>query len=108
MESKELVGNLATCVTIFMFLCPLPLMLKIYKQKSLGDNFNPLPYAFTSVLASLWWYYGEIVQDSHMITVNAVGSILETSYCFLILKYRGVANSACDPRSLSFTCSLFS
>ena len=39
------------------------------------------------VLASLWWYYGSIVNDSHMILVNAVGSVLESAYCLLILVY---------------------
>jgi len=49
------------------------------------DQFNPLPYSFTMVLASLWWYYGTIVNDGHMILVNSVGAVLESGYCLLIV-----------------------
>jgi len=87
MESKEVIGNLATCVTIFMFLCPAPVFIRFYRDKNVPNQFNPLPYAFTFVLASLWWYYGEIVSDSHMIIVNAVGAIVEGIYCCLIFKF---------------------
>ena len=58
---------------------------RFYREKNIPNQFNPLPYAFTFVLASLWWYYGEIVSDSHMIIVNAVGAIVEGIYCCLIM-----------------------
>ena len=62
MVSPDLVGAAATCVTIFMFLCPASAILRIHKAKSLPDDFNLYPYSFTALLATLWWYYGVIVE----------------------------------------------
>ena len=59
---RDLVGNAATCVTIIMFLCPMPTIGQINRQKAVPHGFNVYPYAFTAVLATLWWYYGAIIQ----------------------------------------------
>ena len=59
---RDLVGNAATCVTIIMFLCPMPIIGQINRQKAVPHGFNVYPYAFTAVLATLWWYYGAIIQ----------------------------------------------
>ena len=61
---RDLVGNAATCVTIIMFLCPMPTIGQINRQKAVPHGFNVYPYAFTAVLATLWWYYGAIIQVS--------------------------------------------
>ena len=73
-------------LTLILILIFNPLK-RFYRDKNVPNQFNPLPYAFTFVLASLWWYYGEIVSDSHMIIVNAVGAIVEGIYCCLIFKF---------------------
>merc|ERR1711990_1412067 len=54
---RDLVGNAATCVTIIMFLCPMPTIGQINRQKAVPHGFNVYPYAFTAVLATLWINY---------------------------------------------------
>jgi len=100
---RDLVGNGATCVTIIMFLCPFPTIGQINRQKKVPIGFNVYPYAFTAVLATLWWYYGAIIQDGPMIRVNAVGSIIETIYC-LILFWRSEPYQVTRPL---LSCLLF-
>lgn len=93
MVSPDLVGAAATCVTIFMFLCPASAILRIHKAKSLPDDFNLYPYSFTALLATLWWYYGVIVEDNSMILTNAVGSVLECFYCSLLYRASKYSNN---------------
>jgi len=68
MVSASLVGAAATFVTIFMFLCPASTIIKIYKNKDVPADFNVYPYSFTAVLATLWWYYGAIVEVCYNVT----------------------------------------
>ena len=77
---RDLVGNAATCVTIIMFLCAMPTIGQINRQRAVPLGFNVYPYAFTAVLATLWWYYGAIIQVyySSKIVISLCKTVLKS------------------------------
>lgn len=109
--SIELVGHVATVVTIIMFLCPAPLAYTVFKEKQIAQNFNLLPYVTTGMTAILWLRYGLLINDGPMRNVNLVGTILETIYSVIFFTVmdraqRGRKNSSIVVGSVSFVVSV--
>ncbi|KAI6692413.1 hypothetical protein NL676_020123 [Syzygium grande] len=69
------------------FLAPIPTFYTIYKQKS-SDGYQSIPYVVALLSASLLLYYGVLKTNATMIiTINAIGIVIELTYLVLFLIY---------------------
>lgn len=96
-------GALGNIVSFFVYLSPLPTFIRICKNKStLG--YQSVPYVVALFSAMLWMYYAMLQTDAIMlITINAVGCIIETTYIVIYLRY---APPEARKRTLRFLTSL--
>ncbi|XP_030477145.1 bidirectional sugar transporter SWEET9-like [Syzygium oleosum] len=77
-------GNI---VSFLVFLAPIPTFDTIYKQKS-SDGYQSIPYVVALLSASLLLYYGVLKTNATMIiTINAIGIVIELAYLVLFLIY---------------------
>ncbi|XP_075663485.1 bidirectional sugar transporter N3-like [Castanea sativa] len=80
-------GLLGNVISFMVFLAPLPTFYQIYKKKSTA-GFQSLPYVVALFSSMLWIYYALIKMDAKLlITINAVGCIIETIYLGVFLFY---------------------
>ncbi|GJV15144.1 bidirectional sugar transporter N3-like protein [Tanacetum coccineum] len=78
-------GNL---VSTGVYFAPMPTFIKICKRKS-TMGFESLPYVVSLFSALLWMYYSFIKEGNTflLITVNALGSLIETVYVIIFIIY---------------------
>ncbi|KAF7492051.1 Sugar transporter SWEET1 [Sarcoptes scabiei] len=79
MISIELVGNVATILTIVSFLTGSTICRNIYRSGSTKD-FTSLPFLMGTACSYLWLRYGFLLDDSTMIFINTIGLILQSFY----------------------------
>ena len=84
-QYKEIVGNVATIITIINFLVGSQVCYGFIKKKTTGDV-SGLTFLVGVMMTFSWWSYGRIVSDSSITLVNGVGLILQTLYsiCYYV------------------------
>ena len=85
-EYKELVGLLATVITILNFLVGSQVCYQFVKKKTTGDV-SGLTFLVGVMMTFSWWSYGRMVEDSSITLVNGVGLILQTLYSICYFSY---------------------
>ncbi|CAI9259987.1 unnamed protein product [Lactuca saligna] len=75
-------------VSTGVYFAPLPTFIQIFKQKS-TMGFQSLPYVVSLFSALLWMYYAFIKKGDTflLITINALGSLVEFIYVIIFLVY---------------------
>ncbi|XP_070542500.1 sugar transporter SWEET1-like [Ptychodera flava] len=71
--------------TVGMFAAGIPACLQIIRKRSTQDV-PFLPYLATNINNVLWCYYGSLVRDSTILTVNTIGSCIQTT-CIIVYIY---------------------
>ncbi|KAK3041445.1 hypothetical protein RJ639_000422 [Escallonia herrerae] len=80
-------GILGNIVSFLVYLAPLPTFYRIYRKKS-TEGFQSIPYAVALFSSMLLLYYGFLKQNGLMlITINSIGSFMETIYLIFFLTY---------------------
>ncbi|KAI4370219.1 hypothetical protein MLD38_018589 [Melastoma candidum] len=80
-------GILGNVIGFLVFLAPIPTFYTIHKRKS-SDGFQAIPYIVALSSAMLLLYYGLIKTDGTMIiSINAIGSMIEAAYLVLFVFY---------------------
>ncbi|CAH1433766.1 unnamed protein product [Lactuca virosa] len=81
-------GILGNIVSTGVYFAPLPTFIQIFKQKS-TMGFQSLPYVVSLFSALLWMYYAFIKKGDTflLITINALGSLVEFIYVIIFLVY---------------------
>ncbi|KAK4569143.1 hypothetical protein RGQ29_004512 [Quercus rubra] len=80
-------GLLGNVISFMVFLAPLPTFYQIHKKKSTAE-FQSLPYVVALFSSMLWIYYALLKMDAKLlITINAVGCIIEAIYLSVFLFY---------------------
>ncbi|XP_010027132.2 bidirectional sugar transporter SWEET9 [Eucalyptus grandis] len=89
-NEKELAfifGLLGNIVSFLVFLAPIPTFYAIYKKKS-SDGYQSIPYVVALSSASLLLFYGVLKTNATMIiSINAIGIVIELTYLILFLIY---------------------
>ncbi|KAK3418206.1 hypothetical protein EUGRSUZ_H04154 [Eucalyptus grandis] len=89
-NEKELAfifGLLGNIVSFLVFLAPIPTFYAIFKKKS-SDGYQSIPYVVALSSASLLLYYGVLKTNATMIiSINAIGIVIELTYLILFLIY---------------------
>ncbi|XP_038068482.1 sugar transporter SWEET1-like [Patiria miniata] len=86
MDGMQVLSLITTVFTIGMFMAGIPDCLKIFKTGS-TENVLFLPFLTTNMNNILWASYGYLKSDPTIITVNSVGSFLQTSYMIVFMIY---------------------
>ncbi|KAJ8771848.1 hypothetical protein K2173_027025 [Erythroxylum novogranatense] len=87
--ARTVIGIIGNVISFFLFLSPLPTMIKIIKQKAV-EEFKPDPYIATVLNCAMWSLYGLPFVKPHSIlvtTINAVGLVIELIYCVIFFIY---------------------
>lgn len=73
---------------LFLFLICRPTFYRIHKRKS-TEGFQSLPYLVALFSSMLWLYYATLkpADATLLITINLVGSVIETVYIVMFLLY---------------------
>lgn len=79
MEFVELLSLTAIVTTVGMFLCGVPICLRI-RAKGGTEGISPAPFLIGTISCFYWTRYGFLRQDSSLVTVNALGLSLQASY----------------------------
>nr|GEW78142.1 exocyst complex component EXO70B1-like [Tanacetum cinerariifolium] len=81
-------GILGNLVSTGVYFAPVPTFIKICKRKS-TMGFESFPYVVSLFSALLWMYYSFIKEGNTflLITVNALGSLIETVYVIIFIIY---------------------
>lgn len=103
MALLEVIGNVATVITIISFLTGLIICRDIYRARSTGD-FSSFPFAAGTLCTFLWLRYGLLLADPTMIFVNSIGFTLQT--CYLIWFYFYTVQRAAITRQLLLLLSI--
>lgn len=90
-DYKELVANSASVSTILQFLSGVLVCQKFVKKGSSTDV-SGFPFVAGFLSCSLWFGYGTLIDDTNIILVNAVGSILMISYTVTYYMYTNRKN----------------
>ncbi|XP_022105861.1 sugar transporter SWEET1-like [Acanthaster planci] len=86
MEWMQILSLTTTLFTIGMFMAGIPDCLIVLKTGS-TENVMFLPFLMTNLNNILWTSYGYLKSDPTIITVNAVGSFLQTCYMIVFMVY---------------------
>ncbi|XP_057480466.1 LOW QUALITY PROTEIN: bidirectional sugar transporter SWEET5-like [Actinidia eriantha] len=87
--TRTIIGIIGNIISFFLFLSPLPTLIKIYKAKSVQE-FKPDPYVATVLNCAMWVLYGLpfVHPDSLLvITINGTGLVIEFFYVAVFLTY---------------------
>ncbi|XP_050152346.1 bidirectional sugar transporter SWEET10-like [Malus sylvestris] len=84
-------GLLGNIISLLVFLAPVPTFYTIYKKKT-TEGFQALPYVIGLLSSMLYIYYALLKEEINydatlLITINSVGSVIETLYISLFLFY---------------------
>ncbi|KAJ6216018.1 hypothetical protein RDWZM_010518 [Blomia tropicalis] len=79
MELIDVIGILATFVTIGSFLTGILICRNIYRRRS-SDEFDSFPFVAGVLSTYIWTRYGFILNDHTMIFINSIGFVLQLSY----------------------------
>ncbi|CAI9263846.1 unnamed protein product [Lactuca saligna] len=80
-------GILGNIVSFMVYLAPAPTFYSIVKRKS-TQGFQSVPYVVALFSSMIWIYYATLKTDATLlITINAVGCIIETLYTAIFIAY---------------------
>ncbi|XP_023745800.1 bidirectional sugar transporter N3 [Lactuca sativa] len=80
-------GILGNIVSFMVYLAPAPTFYSIVKRKS-TQGFLSVPYVVALFSSMIWIYYATLKTDATLlITINAVGCIIETLYTAIFIAY---------------------
>ncbi|XP_047176670.1 bidirectional sugar transporter N3-like [Vigna umbellata] len=81
-------GVLGNVISFMVYLAPLPTFYRIHKRKS-TEGFQSLPYLVALFSSMLWLYYATLkpAGATLLISINSVGSVIETVYIVMFLLY---------------------
>nr|GEV96750.1 bidirectional sugar transporter N3-like [Tanacetum cinerariifolium] len=80
-------GILGNMVSFMVYLAPAPTFYRIIKKKS-TEGFQSLPYVMALFSSMIWIYYATLKTDATLlITINAVGCVIETLYIAIYIAY---------------------
>jgi len=106
-SSIGFLSNVATLVTVFMFLCPFNECRTALQTKSVSPSFNILPYVTTAMTCTLWFTYGMMTDQPPLIRVNSIGIVLEIAYSAVFFRIaRTNKNAKILVGALAFTFSV--
>ncbi|XP_047071845.1 bidirectional sugar transporter SWEET12-like [Lolium rigidum] len=80
------VGIVGNIMSFLVILAPVPTFYRVYKRKS-TESFQSVPYAMALLSAMLWLYYALLHKDLLLLTINVVGTVVETVYLSIYLAY---------------------
>lgn len=86
---KNVFGWVGCVMAWFLFLAPVPTMLKIHKTKTVGQ-FSDLPYLVSSLQCTMWSVYAlPMITPDHLqpLITNVVGGLLEYVYVVVFIAY---------------------
>ncbi|XP_032794267.1 sugar transporter SWEET1 isoform X1 [Daphnia magna] len=83
---REILSVTATVTTIIQFLTGVIICASI-RKKGISGEISGFPFIAGVLGCSLWLRYGMLMKDSAMITVNAVGLVLQMSYVCMYYVY---------------------
>ncbi|KAI6692817.1 hypothetical protein NL676_020527 [Syzygium grande] len=93
-------GLLGNIVSFSVFLAPIPTFYTIYKKKS-SDGYQSIPYVVALLSTSLLLYYGVLKTNATMIiSINAIGIVIESAYLLLFLIYASTKEKMYTAKSL--------
>ncbi|CAH9132086.1 unnamed protein product [Cuscuta epithymum] len=81
-------GVLGNIVSIFLYISPLPMFVRICKVKS-TMGYQVVPYVVALFSAMLWMYYAFLKKKNAflLISINSFGCLIETIYISIFLAY---------------------
>ncbi|KAK8959005.1 Bidirectional sugar transporter SWEET4 [Platanthera guangdongensis] len=88
---RTAVGIIGNCLSLMLFLSPLPTFRRIWKSKSV-EQFSAVPYLATLLNCLLWVVYGIPVvhpNSTLVVTINGAGTAIELVYIGLFLAFSG-------------------
>ncbi|KAF4751428.1 sugar transporter, partial [Perkinsus olseni] len=85
--SQHILGTLGAAVGMGLSLAPLPTMMDIINNKSIGD-YTAMPYTVTLIQNLVWVLYGRVTPNREDIVIaNALSAVVELSYCLIFWFY---------------------
>lgn len=88
-QIRTTVGIIGNVISLCLFLSPMPTMIKIIKEKTVG-GFKPDPYVATILNCVMWCFYALpfVHPDSLLVmTINGAGLIIEVIYITIFVIY---------------------
>ncbi|XP_058194322.1 bidirectional sugar transporter N3-like [Rhododendron vialii] len=80
-------GIIGNIVSFMVYLAPAPTFYRIIKRKS-TEGFQSFPYLVALFSSMLWIYYASLKPNAYLlISINAVGCVVETIYIALYIAY---------------------
>ncbi|XP_020588838.1 bidirectional sugar transporter SWEET4-like [Phalaenopsis equestris] len=86
---RTVVGIAGNVIALGLFLSPLPIFIRIWKNKSV-EEFSVIPYAATLLNCMLWMVFGlPLVHPNStlVLSINSVGTLIEVCYVILYLVF---------------------
>ncbi|CAL9113671.1 unnamed protein product [Musa textilis] len=80
-------GILGNIISFMVYLAPLPTFYRVCRRKS-TEGFHSVPYVVALFSATLWIFYAFVKTNAGLlITINAVGCVIETAYVLVYFTY---------------------
>ncbi|KAI4386821.1 hypothetical protein MLD38_004720 [Melastoma candidum] len=80
-------GLLGNVISFIVILAPAPTFYRVCKKKT-TEGFQSIPYVVAMFSAMLWLYYASLKANTFLlVTINAVGCVVESIYIALYLVY---------------------
>ncbi|CAL9749732.1 unnamed protein product [Musa acuminata subsp. burmannicoides] len=80
-------GILGNIISFMVYLAPLPTFYRVCRRKS-TEGFHSVPYVVALFSATLWILYAFLKTNAGLlITINAVGCVIETAYVIVYFTY---------------------
>ncbi|URD92858.1 Protein RUPTURED POLLEN GRAIN 1 [Musa troglodytarum] len=94
-------GILGNIISFMVYLAPLPTFYRVCRRKS-TEGFHSVPYVVALFSATLWIFYAFVKTNAGLlITINAVGCVIETAYVLVYFTYAPKAAKVHHTRSLN-------